>query len=208
MGQSLPKLVSKVNTSNRYATVNVEQDDMKMLLIMAQEEEGCTFAQKNDSKGAQRVLSPDHIDIDTCGTYASMSNKDILNNLKMQSFGLCGHTNSGSTMMDQAGALRAVENVWFNKHGVAEKMGPVLYQPNRGMNLGKFIIHTDSGDIAIQNLIGMVFLNMIANFDVTESAVKNACIIFGPNLTGGGRTVVAMESVWVKHIQISWVILD
>jgi hypothetical protein len=51
---------------------------------------------------------------------------------------------------------------------------------------------------------------MIANCDVTESAVKNAHAIFGPNLAGvRGRTVrIAPESVRVDHIQIPWVILD
>ena len=58
--------------------------------------------------------------------------------------------------------------------------------------------------------LGMVCLNMIANCDVSESAVKNAHTIFGPNLAGvRGRTVrIAPESVRVNHIQIPQVILD
>jgi hypothetical protein len=35
-----------------------------------------------------------------------------------------------------------------------------------------------------RKFLGMVRLNKIANFDVTESAIKNAHAIFGPNLTG------------------------
>jgi hypothetical protein len=58
--------------------------------------------------------------------------------------------------------------------------------------------------------LGMVRLNMIANCDVTESAIKNAHTIFGPNLAGvRGRMVrIAPESVRVDHIQIPRVILD
>ena len=61
-----------------------------------------------------------------------------------------------------------------------------------------------------REFLGMVRANMIANCNVTESAVKNAHIIFGPNLAGvRGRTVrVAPESVRVEHIQIPRVILD
>jgi hypothetical protein len=51
---------------------------------------------------------------------------------------------------------------------------------------------------------------MITNCTVTESTVKNAHIIFGPDLAGvRGRTVRrAPESVRVDHIQIPRVILD
>ncbi len=38
--------------------------------------------------------------------------------------------------------------------------------------------------------LGMVHVNMIANCNVTESTIKNAHIVFGPNLAGvRGRTV-------------------
>jgi hypothetical protein len=58
--------------------------------------------------------------------------------------------------------------------------------------------------------LGMVCSNMITNCTVTESAVKNAHIIFGPDLAGVRRRTVrrARESVRVDHIQIPRVILD
>jgi hypothetical protein len=61
-----------------------------------------------------------------------------------------------------------------------------------------------------RKFLGMVRSNVIANCDVTESAVKNAHAIFGPNLTRvRGRMVrIASESVRVDHIQILRVILD
>ncbi len=154
---------------------------------------------------------------------------------------------------------------------ILEKIWPVSYQSNRGMNPGKFVIHADAGDIVVHNnrkgvpylnlkemegevalclvqdairtvrgdmegftkreveearaareaqgmlgnptdreFIGMVCSNMITNCNVTESAVKNAHTIFGPNLAGvRGRTVrVAPKSVRVKHVQIPQTILD
>jgi hypothetical protein len=66
------------------------------------------------------------------------------------------------------------------------------------------------GHPTVCEFLGMVRANVIASCNVTESAVKNAHIIFGPNLAGvRGRTVrVAPESVRVEHIQIPRVILD
>ncbi len=43
----------------------------------------------------------------------------LLNNLMKQLCGLCGHTNSGSTMMDMVGNLGAIKKMWLNKCGVA-----------------------------------------------------------------------------------------
>ena len=61
-----------------------------------------------------------------------------------------------------------------------------------------------------RKFLGMVHLNMITSCTVTESTIKNAHIIFGPDLAGvRGRTVRrAPESVRVDHIQIPRVILD
>jgi hypothetical protein len=225
------------------------------------------------------ILSPNHLYINTRTTYVSMLYREILKNLKKQLRSLCGHTNSGSTMMDKAGNLGVMEKMWLNKGGVAsvillkilEKIWPVSYHSAKGMNPGQFVIHADAGDLVVHNnqkgmpylnlkeveaevalcliqdaiqtirgkmegftkqeveeakaareaqkmlghptnhkFLGMVRSNMVANCDVTESAIKNAHAIFGLNLAGvRGRTVrIAPESVRVDHIQIPRVILD
>jgi hypothetical protein len=61
-----------------------------------------------------------------------------------------------------------------------------------------------------RDFLGMVHANMIPNFPVIKSAVKNANIIFGLNLAGvRGRTVRRLlESVWTDCVQISWIILE
>lgn len=86
--------------------------------LLSASKEGHALVQGNE-KGARGILSPDHIYINTCASYASTPYKEILTNLQKQLRGLCGHTNSGSMVMDQAGALGAVKKVWFNEGGVA-----------------------------------------------------------------------------------------
>jgi hypothetical protein len=60
-----------------------------------------------------------------------------------------------------------------------------------------------------REFLGMVHSNMIANCDVTKNAVKNANLIFGPNLAEvRGRTVrKTPEPVCVKYMQIPRAIL-
>ncbi|KAL3810038.1 hypothetical protein ACHAXA_000207 [Cyclostephanos tholiformis] len=246
-----PELVEGSGVEQGVQNLSIEECDEAHGLLSANKEEH-NLVQGNE-KGARGMLSPDHIYIDTCASYASMPYKEILTNLQKQLRGLCGHTNSGSTVMDQAGALGAVKKVWLNEGGVAsviplkvlEEIWPVSYHSKRGMNPGKFIIHSDAGDIVVRNnkqgmpylslkelegevalclvqnavktvrgqmegftkreveearaareaqamlghptdreFIGMVRSNMIANCNVTDSAIKNAHAIFGPNLAG------------------------
>ncbi len=262
------------DTEQGVQNLSIEECNEGHGLLMAQDEEECALAQESsvcrwangrpqlssgpfgNSGGVRDILSPDHLYIDMCATYASTPYAHLLENLKKQLWGLCGHTNSGSSTMDEAGTLGAVKKMWLNKGGLAsvillkilEKIWPVSYHSTKGTNIG--VIHADAGDIVVWNnqkgmpylnlkevkaevalclvqdaiktvygemegftkqeveeakaahkaqgmlghptdreFLGMLCANMIANCNVTESAIKNAHIIFGPNLAGvrGGR---------------------
>ncbi len=262
---------------NGVQNLSVEECNDSHGLLTAQDEVECTLTQ-GSGRGVRGILSPDHLYIDTCATYASMPYAHLLDNLRKQMCGLCGHTNSGSTTMNEAGNLGAIKKMWLNEGGVAsviplkilEKIWPVLYHSVKGMNPGHFVIHLGEGDVVKRNnkkgipylnlkevkaevalcllqsaidtirgkmegfskrevkeataarkaqgmlghptdheFLGMVRSNMITNCTVTESAIKNAHIIFGPDLAGvrGGTVRRAPESVRVDHIQIPRVIL-
>jgi hypothetical protein len=181
--------------------------------------------------------------------------------------------------MDRAGDLGQIKQIWLNKGGIAsivplkilEKIWPITYSSHKGMNAGKFVLHTHHGDIVVRNntrgmpyldirelegevalcllqgtvetvevnmegftkqeikdakkaqeaqgmlghptdpeFLGMVRANMINNCNVTETTVKNAHTIFGPELAGvRGRTVQrAPDPTRIKYRQIPQTILD
>jgi hypothetical protein len=252
-----PELTGNGAAEQGVQNLSVEDCNKGHGLLTTQDEEECALTQ-GSSGGMHGILSPNHLYIDTCVTYTSTPYGEILENLKKQLHGLCGHTNSGSMTMDKVGALGAVKKMWLNKGGVVsvillkilEKIRPVSYHFAKGMNPGQFVIHMDAGDVIVRNnqkgmpylnlkeveaevalclvqdaiqtvrgemegftkqeveeakaaheaqgmlghptdckFLGMARSNMIANCDLTESAVKNAHAIFGPNLAGegGGR---------------------
>jgi hypothetical protein len=109
-----PELADNGGAELAVQHLSVEECDDGHGLLTAQGKVGRTLAQ-HSGKGVQGLLSPDHIYIDTCGSYASTPYKNILGSLKEQQWGLCGHTNLGSMMMDQAGSLGAMEKVWLNE---------------------------------------------------------------------------------------------
>jgi len=251
--------------------------------------EGCALIQspcegakheRDGRRGCGALLNKWHLFIDTCASYPSTPYEEILENLKKQRTALRGHTkNSGSTIMDQAGDLGDIKQMWLNECGVAsvvplkvlEKIWPISYHSARGMNAGKFVIHTNQGDIVVRNnsrgmpyldirelegevalcllqdtietvqsnmegftkreieeakkareaqgmmghptdreFLGMVRANMLNNCNVTETAVKNANTIFGPELAGVmGRTVRrAPDPVRIEYVQIPATILE
>jgi hypothetical protein len=104
-------------------------------------DEGCILVQKGKT-GVRGLLSPWHVFIDTCTSYASTPNKNFLENVKLQERGLMGHSNAGSCGMDQAGGMGAIEKMWYNKGGVAtivplkmlEQIFPISYRSHKGMN--------------------------------------------------------------------------
>jgi len=106
--------------------------------------------EEDGRKGYGALLNKWHLFIDTCASYASTTYPEILENLRQQKMCLRGHTNTGSTTIDHAGELGDIKPMWLNEGGVAsvvplkilEKIWPVSYNSARGMNPGKFIIHT------------------------------------------------------------------
>ena len=65
-------------------------------------DDGCILVQKGKT-GVRGLLSPWHVFIDTCASYASTPNKNFLENVKLQERGLVGHSNACSCDMDRAG---------------------------------------------------------------------------------------------------------
>ncbi len=131
-------------------------------------DDGSTLVQKG-KKGVQGILSPYHVFIGTCASYASTPHKSFLKNLRLQERGLVGHSNAGSCGMDEAGTMGAIEKMWYNKGSVAtivplrvlERIFPILYQSHKGMNPGHFVIHSDQGDIIVKNNgVGMPYLDV------------------------------------------------
>ena len=131
-------------------------------------DDGCILVQKGKT-GVRGLLSPWHVFIDTCASYACMPNKNFLENVKLQERGLVGHSNAGSCGMDRAGQMGAIEKMWYNEGGVAtivplkmlERIFLILYQSHKGMNLGHFVIHSDQGDIVVKNNgAGMPYLDV------------------------------------------------
>ena len=59
--------------------------------------------------------------------------------------------------MDRAGDLGQIKQMWLNEGGVAsvvplkilEKIWPITYSLHKGMNTGKFVLHTHDGDIVV-----------------------------------------------------------
>jgi hypothetical protein len=117
----------------------------------------------------QGILSPYHVFINMCASYASTPHKSFLENLRLQEHGLMGHSNAGSRGMDKAGTMGAIKKMWYNKGSIAtivplkvlERIFPILFQSHKGMKPGHFVIHSDQGDIAVRNNgIGMPYLDV------------------------------------------------
>jgi hypothetical protein len=61
------------------------------------------------------ILSPEHMYIDTCASYASTPYAHLLTNLTKQARGLVGHSNAGLCSMSSSGEIGALKKVWPNK---------------------------------------------------------------------------------------------
>jgi hypothetical protein len=118
-------------------------------------------------RGIHGILLPHHVYIDTCITFASTPYPHLLTNLKKEGGALMGHSNMGSGGMEMSGEMGAVNQMWLNKGGVAtiiplkvlEKIWLVMYNSRR--NGGRFVIHTDQGNIIIKNNSkGMPYLDI------------------------------------------------
>jgi hypothetical protein len=90
-----PKLKVK-GMDNGVQNLSVEECNDGHGLLTAQDEAEYVLAQ-GSGRGVHGILSPDHLYIDTCTTYASTPYAHLLDNLRRQMHGLCSHTNSGLT---------------------------------------------------------------------------------------------------------------
>ena len=135
------------------------------------ESQECAFAQNGKAKptGVRGLLNPNHLYIDTCASYASTPYRNLLSDVHEVNRGLIGHSNCGSTTMNEVGNLGKIEGMWLNEGGIANivpldiisKIWRITYDSARGMNAGHFVIHTDQGDIKVQkNSKGMPFIDL------------------------------------------------
>jgi hypothetical protein len=74
-------------------------------------DDGWTLIQKG-KKGVQGILSPNHVFINTCASYASTPHKSFLENLRLQERSLVEHSNTGSCGMDKAGTMGTIKKMW------------------------------------------------------------------------------------------------
>jgi hypothetical protein len=109
-GNCLEQKVESADDGIQNFTIDEFNDDHG--LFLANKEDEYMFMQ---NKGAESVLSPDHLYINTCASYPSTPYAHLLDNLMKKLHGLRGHTNSGSTTMDMAGNLGTMKKMWLNK---------------------------------------------------------------------------------------------
>ncbi len=138
----------KVEGDDGIQNFTIKEFDDGHGLFLANKEDEYLFEQ---NKGAESILSPDHLYINTCASYPKLLYAHLLDNLMKQLCDLCGHTNSRSPTMDMVGNLGAIKKMWLNECGVASVVSlkvlkmiwPISYHSKKGMNPDHFIIHTD-----------------------------------------------------------------
>jgi hypothetical protein len=122
---------------------------------------------KGEMMGVGNILSPYHVYINMCASYASTPYPRIMRHLTMQARGLAGHSNAGSCGMNSSGEINTIKQMWLSKSGVAtiillkqiKIIWPVSY--NSGSNKGSFVIHSNQGDIVVcNNNKGMLFFDL------------------------------------------------
>jgi hypothetical protein len=122
---------------------------------------------KRGMMGVRDILSPYHVYINTCASYASTPHPQILHHLMTQEQGLVGHSNAGLCRMNSSSELSTIKQMWLNKGGIAtiilltqiKLIWPVSY--NSCSNGGSFVIHSDQGDIVVCNSNkSMPFINL------------------------------------------------
>ena len=160
-------------TDDAHALFSAEDHDVDDKIDTSAESQECAFAQKGRSKpaGVRGLLDPNHLYIDTCASYgyASTSYRDLLKDVHEVRRGLVGHSNCGSTTMNEMGNLGKLEGMWVSEGGIANivplemisKIWPIRYDSAGGMNAGHFVIHTDQGNIVVRkNSKGMPFIDL------------------------------------------------
>ena len=64
------------------------------------------------------MLNPNHLYIDTCASYASTPYQSLLEDVHEVCRGLVGHSNCGSTTMNEVGKLGKINGMWVNEGGI------------------------------------------------------------------------------------------
>ncbi len=135
------------------------------------ESQECAFVQRGKVKptGVRGLLNPHHLYIDTCASYASTPYRELLDNVREVDRGLIGHSNYGSTTMNEVGSLGKIDGMWLNEGSIANivplemisKIWRITYDSGGGMNAGHFVIHTDQGNIVVRkNPKGMPYIDL------------------------------------------------
>jgi hypothetical protein len=159
------------DTDDGHALFGAEGDDIDVKIDTSTELQECAFAQRGRSKpaGVRGLLNQNHLYIDTCASYASTPYRSLLEDVHEVRRGLVGHSNCGSTTMNEMGNLGKIEGMWVNEGGIANivplevisKIWRTTYNSAGGMNAGHFVIHTDQGHIVVQkNSKGMPFIDL------------------------------------------------
>jgi hypothetical protein len=150
------KMLLKEETGVRRWANGRSQNSSRPFGYLATPPMSTTAVKPQGQKGIHGILSPHHVYIDTCASYASTPYPHLLKNLKKEEPALVGHSNMGSGGMEMSSEMGAVEQMWLNEGGVAtiiplkvlEKMWPVSYDSR--CNGGCFVIHTDQGNIIVK----------------------------------------------------------
>ena len=141
----------------------------------------CALAQR----GRHKPTGVRGLYIDTCASYTSLPYRQILKDVHEVSRGLVGHSNCGSTTMNEIGNLGKLEGMWINEGGIANiipleaiaRIWRITYDSAGGMNAGYFVIHTDQGNIKVnKNLKGMPYIDLNSVEDkVALDFVQTVC---------------------------------
>ena len=79
--------------------------------MLQKEDTSKAAVRQQGQKGIRGILSPHHVYIDTCATFASTPYPHLLTNLKKEEHALMGHSNMSSGGMEKSGQMGAVKQM-------------------------------------------------------------------------------------------------
>jgi hypothetical protein len=79
--------------------------------MLQKEDTSKAAVRQQGQKGIRGILSPHHVYIDTCATFASTPYPHLLTNLKKEERALMGHSNMGSGGMEKSRQMGAVKQM-------------------------------------------------------------------------------------------------
>ncbi len=149
------------------------------------------------------ILLPHHVYIDTCATFARTLYPHLLTNLKKEEHPLMGHSNMGSGGMEMSGEMGAVNQMWLNEGAVAtiiplkvlKKIWLVMY--NSRCNGGRFVIHTNQGNIIVKNNSkGMPYLDIRdVEAEVVLSFIQTTIVAVEAAMVAPANAVLFIQTV-------------